>query len=200
MSGRRASQQSSERTLALIILGVGTAASLASLLGGLWLVRAGVVVAVLMAFAATFVAWRELKSERERHAEEMKHEVGLRAQQAARFHDESVAMITRFNSRAENLQSVIAKLRGQLATAKAELSSMRGNAAWLRAEVAERQSRIEALETRIAELEAEDTANIVDLPRRVSPSAEDVWGPDEHPTMVDLTRLNLDVLPEARQA
>ena len=200
MAGRRASQKSSERTLALTILGVGTAVSVASLLGDVWIVRAGLAVAVVMAFAAVGVAWRELKSERERHAVEMKHEVALRSQQATRFHEESVAMIGRFNARAENLQSVIAKLRSQLGAAKAELSSMRGNAVWLRAEVAERQARIEALEARIAELEAEDTANIVDLPRRVSPSIDDIWGQDEHPTMVDLAKLNLDDLPALRQA
>ena len=200
MAGRRASQKSSERTLALTILGVGTAVSVASLLGDVWIVRAGLAVAVVMAFAAVGVAWRELKSERERHAVEMKHEVALRSQQATRFHEESVAMIGRFNARAENLQSVIAKLRSQLGAAKAELSSMRGIAVWLRAEVSERQARIEALEARIAELEAEDTANIVDLPRRVSPSIDDIWGQDEHPTMVDLAKLNLDGLPALRQA
>lgn len=200
MAGRRASQKSSERTLALTILGVGTAVSIASLVGDVWIVRAGLLVAVVMAFAAVLVAWRELKVERERHALEMKHEVALRSQQAMRFHEESVAMIGRFNARSENLQSVIAKLRSQLGSAKAELSSMRGNAVWLRAEVAERQARIEALESRIAELEAEDTANIVDLPRRVSPSIEDIWGQDEHPTMVDLAKLNLEGLPALRQA
>lgn len=200
MAGRRASQKSSERTLALTILGVGTAVSIASLMGDVWIVRAGLLVAVVMAFAAVLVAWRELKVERERHASEMKHEVGLRSQQAMRFHEESVAMIGRFNARSENLQSVIAKLRSQLGSAKAELSSMRGNAVWLRAELAERQARIEALEARIAELEAEDTANIVDLPRRVSPSIEDIWGQDEHPTMVDLAKLNLEGLPALRQA
>jgi len=200
MAGRRASQKSSERTLALTILGVGTAVSIASLVGDVWIVRAGLLVAVMMAFAAVLVAWRELKVERERHALDMKHEIALRSQQAARFHEESVAMIGRFNARSENLQSVIAKLRSQLGAAKAELSSMRGNAVWLRAEVAERQARIEALESRIAELEAEDTANIVDLPRRVSPSIDDIWGQDEHPTMVDLAKLNLDGLPVLRQA
>ena len=200
MAGRRASQKSSERTLALTILGVGTAVSVASLLGDVWIVRAGLLVAVVMAFAAVLVAWRELKVERERHALDMKHEIALRSQQAMRFHEESVAMIGRFNARSENLQSVIAKLRSQLGAAKAELSSMRGNAVWLRAEVAERQARIEALESRIAELEAEDTANIVDLPRRVSPSIDDIWGQDEHPTMVDLAKLNLDGLPVLRQA
>lgn len=199
MPGRRAAQKSSERTLALTILAVGTVVSLASMIGGVWLVRAGVVVAIVMAFAAVYVAWRELGAERVRHAGELKHEIDLRSEQAERFHDESVAMISRFNARAENLQAVIAKLRGQLASAKSELGSMRGNAAWLRAEVAERQARVEALEARISALESEDTANIVPLPRNaVSPSVDDIWGDDEHPTLVNLSKLNLDEVADLR--
>ena len=199
MAGRRAASKSSERTVAVAILAVGTVASLASLLGGVWVVRAGVVVAVAMALAAFWFASRELAAERARHATEMKHEVTLRAQQASRFHEESVAMIGRFNARAENLQAVIAKLRSQLGAAKSELSSMRGNAVWLRAEVAERQARIEQLEARIAELESEEITNIQRLPRNaVRPSIDDIWGEDEHPTMVDLAKLNLDELPDLR--
>lgn len=199
MAGRRAASKSSERTVAVAILAVGTVASLASLLGGVWVVRAGVVVAVAMALAAFWFASRELAAERARHATEMKHEVTLRAQQASRFHEESVAMIGRFNARAENLQAVIAKLRGQLGAAKSELSAMRGNAVWLRAEVAERQARIEQLEARIAELESEEITNIQRLPRNaVRPSIDDIWGEEEHPTMVDLAKLNLDELPDLR--
>lgn len=199
MLGRRAASKSSERTIAVAILAVGTVASLASLLGGVWLVRAGVVVAVAMALAAFWFAVRELAAERARHAAEMKHEVTLRARQASRFHEESVAMIGRFNARSQNLQAVIAKLRGQLGAAKSELSAMRGNAVWLRAEVAERQARIDQLEARIAELEAEETTNILTLPRTaMSPSIADIWGDDEHPTMVDLGKLNLDELPDLR--
>lgn len=199
MAGRRAASKSSERTVAVAILAVGTVASLASLLGGVWVVRAGVVVAVAMALAAFWFASRELAAERARHATEMKHEVTLRAQQASRFHEESVAMIGRFNARAENLQAVIAKLRSQLGAAKSELSSMRGNAVWLRAEVAERQARIEQLKARIAELESEEITNIQRLPRNaVRPSIDDIWGEEEHPTMVDLAKLNLDELPDLR--
>lgn len=186
----------------MVILAVGTVAALASIFGTQWITRVGVVLAIAMALTAFWVAGRELAHERARHAEEMKHEISLRAQQAERFHEESVAMIGRFNARAENLQSVIAKLRGQLGAAKTELSSMRGNAVWLRAEIAERQARIDALEGRIAELEAENTANIVTLPRKAQlhPSVEDVWGDDEHPTMVDLAKLNLDTIPELQVA
>ena len=199
MAGRRAASKSSERTVAVAILAVGTVASLASLLGGVWVVRAGVVVAVAMALAAFWFASRELAAERARHATEMKHEVTLRAQQASRFHEESVAMIGRFNARAENLQAVIAKLRSQLGAAKSELSSMRGNAVWLRAEVAERQARIEQLEASIAELESEEITNIQRLPRNaVRPSIDVIWGEEEHPTMVDLAKLNLDELPDLR--
>ena len=199
MTGRRAASKSSERTVAVAILAIGTVASLASLLGGVWVVRAGIVVAVAMALAAFWLASRELAAERARHATEMKHEVTLRAQQASRFHEESVAMIGRFNARAENLQAVIAKLRSQLGAAKSELSSMRGNAVWLRAEVAERQARIEQLEARIAELESEEITNIQRLPRNaVRPSIDDIWGEEEHPTMVDLAKLNLDELPDLR--
>lgn len=205
MAGRRVAHKSSERTVALTILVVGTLVSVASMLGNIWLVRGGAAVAILMAVAVFLVVGRQLRLERAAHAEEIKHEVELRSQQAERHHQESVAMIERYNARAENLKAVIAKLRGQLGAAKAELSSMRGNSAWLRAEVAERQARIEALEKRIAELEAadgaEDTGNIVELPGRavLHPSFEDVWGEDEHPTMVDLGKLNLDALPELRQ-
>lgn len=198
MAGRRAERNSSERAVALTILIVGTVVALASMVGDVWVVRGGVVIAILMAFAAVYVAWRELDAERARHTVAMKAEVELRSKQAARFHAESVAMIERYNSRAENLKAVIAKLRAQLASARAELSTMRGNAVWLRGEVAERQARIEALERRIAELEAEETGNIVAMPRPVlQPSIEDIWGEDEHPTMVNLAKLNLE-LPEVR--
>ena len=200
MAGRRAAQKSSDRTIAIAILALGSLAALASLFGGVWFVRAGVVVAIAMAFCAVFFAWRELALERQRHAVEMQHEIALRAQQASRFHEESVAMIGRFNARAENLQAVIAKLRSQLGAARAELSSMRGNAAWLRAEVAERQARVDALELKLAELEAEESGTLLRLPRNaVSPSVDDIWGEDEHPTMVDLARLDLDAIPEIRK-
>lgn len=197
MAGRRVATNSGERNVALIILIVGSAAALASLFGGIWLVRAGVVVAVLMASAALYVAFGQVRRLREEHALELKREHELRSALSKRHHSDSVAMIDRFNARAQNLQTVIDQLRSQLGTARAELSSMRGNAAWLRAEVAERQGRIAELEARITELEAEHTSNIVEMPEptdNVFPSIEQIWGDDEHPTMVDLRRVNIDEL------
>lgn len=182
---------------------VGTIVAAASLLGTVWLVRAGVVVAVLMAFAAVAMAWKQLARERSEHQVEIREQVALRVTLSERHHTDSVAMIDRFTARTDNLKAVIAKLRRQLGAANAELSTMRGNSVWLRGEVAERQARIDALTTRIAELESEHSRKLVLLPRRgttadLHPSAEEIWGDDEHPTMVDLTKLQLDGLPELR--
>lgn len=211
MAGRRVAKLPSERTTALTILVVGTLVALGSLFGPIWVVRAGVVVAALMAFAAVAAAYKQLERERLEHLAEVREHIAARTAMADRHHADSVSMIERFAARTDNLKEVVAKLRRQLGAANAELSSMRGNAVWLRAEVAERQARIDALTTqiedlttRIAQLESEDSEKLVLMPRRgtaskLHPSAEDIWGDDEHPTMVDLAKLQLDGLPELRR-
>lgn len=202
MAGRRIAKTSSDRNLALTILVVGSLAAVASLFGDIWFVRAGALVAVAMAFAAAGLAWRELERERAVHQEEVRRQVALRVTQSDKHHDDSLAMLDRFNGRVENLKSVIATLRRQVGAANAELSSMRGNSVWLRGEIAERQARIDALTARIAELETSDDANIIQLPRHgvasLDPRVEDLWDVDEHPTMVDLAKLQLDDFEESR--
>lgn len=202
MAGSRVSRPLSERSIALTILVVGAVAAAASLFGDIWIVRAGVVAAVVMSVAAFIVAGRQLQRERAEHKEQLHHEVELRTQQAERFHADSLAMIDRFNDRIENLKGVVLKLRRQLAAAQSEMSSMRGNAAWLRGEIAERQARIDALEAQIADLEKDEASNVVELPAAVLPTVDDIWGDDEHPTMVDMGKLDLELYdqPLLRQA
>ncbi|MDO5093021.1 MAG: hypothetical protein Q4D79_06305 [Propionibacteriaceae bacterium] len=154
MSGRHVEKNPHERAIAITILAVGSAVVLLSLFGSIWAVRAGAVIGIVMALAAVAVSWLELKRERAEHREEIKRQIAFRIEQAEKHHAESVAMIDRFNERAQNLKSMIAKLRRQLGAANSELSTMRGNAAWLRGEVSERQARIDSLEAKIAELEA----------------------------------------------
>ncbi|MGV8845023.1 hypothetical protein [Tessaracoccus sp.] len=186
----------------MTILVVGTLATVASLFGGIWFVRAGAVVAVLMAFVAVVVAWRELDRERAAHREEVRRQVALRVAQADRHQGDSLAMIERFTSRIDNLKSVIATLRRQVGSANSELSSMRGNSVWLRGEIAERQSRIDALTARLVEAEAQQFANVIALPRHagrsLDPRAEDLWEADEHPTMVDLAKVQFNLFNEVR--
>ncbi|MDO5737331.1 MAG: hypothetical protein Q4P15_12740 [Propionibacteriaceae bacterium] len=200
MPGQRIAKKSTERTLALTILVVGTLAAVASLFGGIWFVRAGAVVAVAMALIAVGLVWREMERERHHHQEEVRRQVALRVSQADAHHGDALAMIDRFNSRVDNLKSVIAKLRRQLGAANSELSSMRGNSVWLRGEISERQSRIDALTARLAVLENQQATNVIPLPRRstatLDPRAEDLWAQGEHPTMVDLAKVQLDVFEE----
>lgn len=199
-------QQENERTYALTILGIGTAVSLASLIGGLWIVRAGVVVAILMAFAATWMAYSQLRREREAHRAEISREVIARKELVSKHHEDSMAMLDRFTRRHHTQQTQLASVRRQLGAAKAELATMRGNSAWLRGELAERQARIQQLTEQVAALEAslaevtsapDEAESLVIMPRRgaasLSPSAHDIWADDEHPTMVDLSSVQLDV-------
>lgn len=202
MAGRRVEKKSSERNLALTILVVGTLAAVASLLGGIWFVRAGTVVAVVMAFAAVLLVWRQLERERSLHQEEVRRQVALRVEQADRHHGDSMAMMDRFSDRVENLQATIVMVRRQLGAANSELSSMRGNSVWLRGEIAERQARIDVLTERLVALEEGQSDNIIALPRHgaagLDPRAEDLWNDGEHPTMVDLAKVQLDLFDEAR--
>ncbi len=158
--------------------------------------------AVVMAFVAVGIAWRELERERSAHREEVRHQVALRVEQSDKHHGDSMAMLDRFGDRVNNLKSVIATQRRQLGAANAELSSMRGNSVWLRGEIAERQSRVDALTARLADMETEQADNVIELPRHGSasgdPKVEDLWADGEHPTMVNLTRIQLDAFEESR--
>lgn len=196
MAGSHVSRPVSERSVALTILVVGLVAAAASVFGDIWVVRAGLLIAIAIAVSAFVVAGRQLQRERQEHADQLRREMELRAQQADRFHTDSLAMIERFNERIDNLKGIVLKLRRQLAAAQSEMSSMRGNAAWLRGEIAERQARIESLEGQVAELEAGKESNIIELRAGLQPTVDDVWGDDEHPTMVDMGKLDLSLYDE----
>ncbi|MFV0430303.1 MAG: hypothetical protein ACK5KO_12870 [Arachnia sp.] len=208
MAARRTATSSSERTAAFTILAVGTLAALASLLGGVWVLRAGVVVAIMMAFAAVWLSMLELRRERREHHEELRRQIDMRLSESDRHHAESLAMIERFSARTDNLKRVAGSLRRQLAAANSELSTLRGNAVWLRGEVSSRQARIdelcsevESLATQVREMTAANDENVVDLPRhgvaaKLDPDASELWGDDEQPTMVDISMVNFDAAPE----
>lgn len=202
MAGRHSAALSSERGLALSILAVGTLVAAASMLGGVWIVRVGVVIAIVMAISAAWVTTRELNRERSEHRAEMKRQIERRIAQADQHHEESLAMVERYDARLANLQSLLDKQRKQLTAATAELSTMRGNAAWLRGEIAERQARIDSLEARLAAMPevpavepAAEERNVVAMPRHatLSPKVEDLWEAGEHPTVGDISKVQLDI-------
>lgn len=75
MPGRRVETSPNERSIALAILVIGTLGSLSSLLGGVWVMRGGLLLAIGMAFAAVYVSWRQLRRERIEHQSEIRREV-----------------------------------------------------------------------------------------------------------------------------
>ena len=192
----------SERSVAVTILAVGSVAAGASLFGDIWVVRAGLVVAVGIAVAAFVVAGIQLRRELAEHAEQLRQEADLRTRQADRHYEDSLAMIERFDARIGNLKGVVENLRTQVAVAHSEAESMRGNETWLREEIAERQARIEDLEEQIAMLETGKEDNIIELHTGLRPTVDDVWGEGEHPAVVDMAQLDLRLYdgPLRRQA
>lgn len=195
---------------------VGTVAAVAASFGPLWLVRVGVGVALAMAFGSVAFAWHELDVVRRAHSVELHQVRAAMVAAATKHHADSIEMIERFNGRTNQLSSMIAKLRGELASAQAELSTMRGNSVWLRSEIADRQATIDALTTemdaltsQVSTLEAaltakhdgpsddavDESAEIFSMPRYgvsgrrtgVLPTAEELWEDGNFPTLVDLT-------------
>lgn len=209
VSGKRQADRSVERRITFAVLVVGSIASIALAFGPEWMVRIGVGVALVMAFVSVALSWRELERVHAAHRIELKALYSASMEQANRHHQESLAMVERFDARAEQLKETINRVTSELAAARSELSTMRGNGAWLRGEIAERQSRIFALESRISELETarEDARdNLIQLPRYGAdvsqedlPTAEELWSDGNHPTVVDLRMLAFPEVFEVRK-
>lgn len=209
VSGKRQADRSVERRITLAVLVIGSIASIALAFGPEWMVRIGVGVALVMAFVSVALSWRELERVHVAHRIELKALYNASMEQADRHHQESLAMVERFDARAEQLKETINRVTSELAAARSELSTMRGNSAWLRGEIAERQSRIHTLESRISELETvRDDArdNLIQLPRygvaseqENLPTAEELWSEGNHPTVVDLRMLAFPEVLEIRK-
>jgi hypothetical protein len=208
---------SSARRVSGVILVVGSVLAVAAAFGSLWVVRGGVVLAVLAAVFATTVTWRELTRERRRHAAETlaasrAHGQALRDE---RSHNQQVLqVVTDRNSRAvaeiERQHVVIAGMR-------TEISTLRGDKAALTATLAQRDRTIGSLRDTVRTQEAEllaltaddeeaegtDSASVHAMPRRVlleerpasGPDAAELWDDGSHPTVVDMAAIDVPVLP-----
>lgn len=188
---------------------VGTIVLGAMAFGPLWMVRTALGLAIAMAFASVFLAWREVEHITKAHQVELKAVMAASREQAERRHRESLEMIDRFVERSTQLSANVQRITAELGAAHSELATMRGNSVWLRGEVAERQARIDALTERVAELESQAEAaeaEVLALPRygtssaRALPSAEELWADGNHPTVVDLNAISFPVLDERKHA
>ncbi|WP_420176904.1 hypothetical protein [Luteococcus sp. OSA5] len=153
------------RSKTLTILCVGTVAALACSIGPVWLVRVGLVVALLTAFASVLLTWRQMDQMVAEHLAEVR---ALREQSraaAAAHHTEMMKAIERFSERQD-------AYRREIAGHKAELERLRSEVAAVSLDAEAKQTRISALNKIVSDLEkelaaaADEAEQVMNLPRR----------------------------------
>lgn len=201
--GKRVSKPSNERRgvlaalIACTVLAVGCA-----IIPSVWAARAGVLVALVVAWVSVLMAWREVETLRMSHLAELKAVRQSAVEAEQRYHKESMDMIDTFANRVGLLSKTLSDTRAKLDRAENELSTLRGDKAALQYKVAAGNKKINGLESRIAELETElagvladaERGQLVDLPGRTLvdagvPDAKDIWENGNDSTIVDLSRV-----------
>jgi hypothetical protein len=201
------------RRISLVVLVVGTVVSLVAAFGPLWAVRTGLVTAVSAAVAATVLAWRELVRERRRHAAQtlVASRIHHHALREERQHNAAVLrVVTDRNNQAmadlERQQRVIGGLRTEVATLRGDKANLTAALARRTAELAEVRIVLHAREAELQQLTAVSggDAEVHPMPRRVLAGvggdqalagADDRWSDGDHPTVVDLTSIEVPALP-----
>lgn len=143
------------RSPSFAVLCGGTVLALGLALASGWWLRAGLVVALLTAATVLVLTWREMDRVVAEHAAEvaeLRAEAKLARDQARaaahRHHEESMAMIERFNQRQAALRSQITAGQQQAVKLQTELAAS-GR------EAQAKQNRIAALNRTIAQLQKE---------------------------------------------
>lgn len=223
VSAKHQASLSSERKASVIGLVAASVVALACAFGPIWVVRAGLLIAVAGAVFSVWFAFRELARMDVIHRTELKAERLARSAADRAHHAESMELISTFKSRYLAHATQVDDLRGDLAGVQQELSTLRGNLVSARAEsvakaqtiselqaaLAEREAELTALQVRMAEAEAlADESEVVTLPSRGiarktlaqrMPTAAELWVDGEHPTSVDLDAIDVALLGFGRQ-
>lgn len=203
---------SPDRRLSLGLLLAITVIGLVCAFGPLWMVRVGLLVALVGAAVSVWFAFREVKNLQVIHRAELKAVRDAAKDAASTHHRESMDVIESFTARTRAHGEQLAALRAQLAAGQEELSTLQGRlvsttaesdrraarVAELEQQLAGRQAQLTALELRIAELTAGPEAEVVALPGRTVPTAAELWSEGTLPAHVDLSVVNLPVQERKR--
>lgn len=202
------------------MLAIGALAALACAFGSVWVIRAGVLVALLVAAGALTFAFRQMSSMRKAHLAELKTLRASAATANRTHHAESMRLIADFTHRVREHGEQVEQLRTDLATTRQELSSVRGNLVSARADGVAKSEQITALQGTVGELEEQvaalvaqlsqalsaaqsDQADVVTLPTRAIsrkalaaqlPTAAELWQDGEFPTSFSLEAFDLELL------
>ena len=209
-SGTRAARPSKLRQASGLVLVVGSVVAVVAAFGPIWMVRAGVAVAIATAVLACYFAYRQLFVVRRQHAQAViaasrRHGEALREE---RTHNASV--VGALSLRVSQSGEIIEGQRVIIGKLQTSVAGLNGDVAHLRGEIAHRETVIgslrETVRSREAELialhgeDGEDAgADVHHMPRRVLvehesawadvPNADELWGDGSYPTVVDLRML-----------
>ena len=210
---KRVEKDTGERKGVLAILIVATVvAVVCGVIPSIWVVRAGVLVALVGAWVSVFMAWRQVDAIRHMHFDALKELRHAASEQEKRHHAESMEMIDTFSRRVGSISKTLADTRAKLDRAENELSTLRGDKAALQYKVTAFNKKVTSLEMRITELETELDALLADgrsgrlaTLRTVTdagvPTAEEIWGDGNDATIADLSRVVFPRLSnESREA
>lgn len=202
------------RRLSIVVLAVGAVLALSTLLGQLWVTRAGVVLAVTAGALALGLAWRaaarHLRVVRAQHADHIREQLGRHrsdlSDQRAR-HTSVVEVLEGRNALQRQsivvLEHRVKVLRGQLTGLRSQVGRLQPEVSMLRGDKAALQLRISDLEAELVRREHE-LAEVVDLPRRGTvadplSTPSQIWADDDHPTVADLRAIEPAPADEVRR-
>ncbi|WP_156887511.1 hypothetical protein [Propionicicella superfundia] len=200
-----ATPSSSVRRAGLVVLIAGGVLSVAAAFGPIWVVRAGVAIALVAGVIACFLAWRQVtEAQRDREAERVAamHRQAVAASEQRQQHTE---VLDTLNARQDALRAQLRKLRITHADLLIELNTLRGDKTALTSDVERAAAEIASLRERVAALEAElvlepADAEVLSLPRRVGRDGAEARPDDDlFPTVIDLQALALPFVEEVRR-
>lgn len=204
-----------------------TVLAAAAAFGSIWMVRSGVLLAVVGGFLALRYSFRGLCEQRRAAGERLIQQSRAHGRQLReeRRHNSEVletlsARIEATNSLLSSARAQVAEQTAQIGSLRGQLSTLRGDSAALRIELKRRDDAIHALRDTIAELEAglaelrcDDDADVTEagevfsMPRHAAakmpsewdalPTADDLWTDGNHPTVADLAFLDADQITGA---
>ncbi|WOP17250.1 hypothetical protein [Raineyella sp. LH-20] len=208
-SGRRAvSSPARKVTVGVLVAGAVVAAALA--IGGLWVVRGGVALAIVTAVTSVVLAWREATLDRQEVARRDLENARAQGLELTRERRSNMSVVNTLESRNTAIASRVDDLTTEIRTLRAEIASLRKIKGELVEGIAERDVELLALRTELAKAQQElrklvgDEAEVFAMPRRGAvkesasewaalPTAEELWSDGDHPTVVDMKAL---VYPE----
>lgn len=192
------------RRAAFYTLIAGTVLGIAAAFGSVWIVRAGIALALIAGVLAVWFALREALQQRMEYNQQILDQAWAHNNQLTTERQRNLEVVEVLRRASEESDEEIVTLQVRIGQLRTELSSLRGDTVALKTDIATRDQQIKQLTADLAAREAElrtlkaaaDDAEVLAMPRYAGkadwdalPSAEDLWAEGNYPTVVDLQKL-----------